>query len=98
MFEYSLEVKKDIIKDINNFIPVNFNNKNNDFRFNKNHQPTNVFYKNNVFTSINNRNKNIGGIIGNNGEIVLINNNIPGEIVPKQNQNGKNINIKIVKK
>ena len=79
-------------------MPVNFNNKNNGgFPHNKNHQPTNVFSKNNVALQLNNRNQNIGGIIGNNGERVLIHNNIPGEIVTKQNQKGKNINIKIVK-
>ena len=53
--EYNIEIKRDIINDINNFIPVNLNNKSTGvFRLNKNHSSTNFFYKNNAPNIINN--------------------------------------------
>ena len=97
--EYSLEVKKDIVKDINDFMPVNYNKKNTGgFRLNKNHRATNIFSKNNVLPQQNNNIQNIGQIDRNGIQGAIYNRIIPQEDVPKQNLNEKNINIKIVKK
>ena len=80
--EYSLEVKKDIVKDINDFIPVNYNNKNTGgFRLNKNHRATNVFSKNNILLQPNKNIQNIGQMARNDVDKAI-----------------NNINIKIVKK
>ena len=98
-FEFSLEIKKDIIKDIKDFRPVNFNNKNNGgLDLMKIINQNNVFSKNNISLQLNNSIPSIGQIVGKNGEGEILNNKIPLEIVPKQNQSGKNINIKITKK
>ncbi len=97
--EYSLEVKKDIVKDINDFMPVNYNNKNTGgFRLSKNHRTTNVFSKNNILLQPNKNIQNIGQMAGNDVDEAINNRIMPEENVPKQEQIRKNINIKIVKK
>jgi len=90
--EYNIEIKRDIINDINNFMPVNLNTKSSGgFRLNKNHQSTNVFYKNIVPNQISNNLQNM-----NEGQILNKIIDIEGKNRPIQTR--KNINIELNKK